>query len=190
MSIFKQTYHKLSDAELVLLYQKKQDQRIMNELFKRNQFVIRTACWKYLQKEDCKDVASDVFEKFIKQIRKEIPRDIGAWIYTVSRNTCLHQVRKKSKIFKVELKEEDSELLSPEYTSLHKEELLICLEEAIKKLGDKQKRCIELFYLKGFSYEDLAKETKEPLKKIKSCLQNGRRNIKIYIDKNLKTKRK
>lgn len=184
MSIFNKTYQNTPDADLVLLYNKKQNQRVMNELFRRYHYVIRTVCWKYLKKEDCKDVASEVFEKFLKQIRQEVPKNIGGWIYTVSRNACLHKLRKNGKVIEIDIEHLSNETFDS--SNDNQEDLLVYLDQAIKQLKDKQKQCIELFYLKEMSYGEISQQTGESLKSVKSCLQNGKRNIQIFIEKNLK----
>lgn len=183
----KNTYRKKSDSELVLLYQKKQDQRIVLEFYQRYQYAIKSVCWKYLKNDDCKDVSSELLEKLMMQFRKEIPQNIGAWVYTVSRNTCLIKLRKENKIQKVELNDFEISHLSTEVSSKEKEALLLCLEKAILNLKVSQKDCIKSFYLKEMSYAEIAKQSDQSIKKIKSCLQNGRRNIKLFIDKNLET---
>jgi RNA polymerase sigma-70 factor (ECF subfamily) len=46
--------------------------------------------------------------------------------------------------------------------------------------------CIELFYLKQKSYKEIEEETQLDLKKVKSHIQNGKRNIKIWMEKHQK----
>jgi len=186
LSILYQTYRNKSDLDLILLYQKKQNRRIMNELFRRNQYLIRTVCWKYLQKDDCEDVASEVFVKLLNQIKKEIPKNISAWIYTVSKNTCLLRIR--NNIITVNIDDIKLESDSNVYSE-NKEVLLIQIEEALEQLKEEQKNCVKLFYLKEMTYDEISKKTKKSIQSVKSCLQNGKRNIQIYIDRNLKKKK-
>jgi len=181
LSIYNEKYKKLNDIELCLLFQKKKSRRVVNELFRRYNYLIRTVCWKYLGKEDCKDVASEVFEKFLNQLEYKIPNNIGAWLYTVSKNTCLQQLRQNRTVINIDTFEIASELNSD-----NKEELLSFIEQALSKIKPEQKQCIELFYLHELTYEKIVKKTGSSLKSVKSCLQNGRRNILIYINKNLK----
>jgi RNA polymerase sigma-70 factor (ECF subfamily) len=53
---------------------------------------------------------------------------------------------------------------------------------AIQDLKEEQRVCVELFFLKDKSYQDIADETGYPLQKVKSYIQNGKRNLKIFLE--------
>ena len=83
-----------------------------------------------------------------------------------------------------------NETANVEYTStLHqstdneKEVQLQQLEYAVTLLKDEQQTCIDLFYLKKKSYVEVADETGFTMKQVKSYIQNGKRNLKILIEK-------
>ena len=63
-----------------------------------------------------------------------------------------------------------------------KEVQLNLLEQAITKLKDEQRQCIELFYLEQKSYQEIVSELKMDIKKVKSAIQNGKRNLKINLE--------
>ena len=65
-----------------------------------------------------------------------------------------------------------------------KESQLKNLEEAIKKLKDEQQQCIDLFYLKEKTYDEVADLTGYETKKVKSYIQNGKRNLKNILTEN------
>ena len=58
------------------------------------------------------------------------------------------------------------------------------LEKAIEELNEDQKKCIELFYLKEKSYNEIVDITGYTLNEVKSFIQNGKRNLKIKLEKN------
>ena len=62
------------------------------------------------------------------------------------------------------------------------EDDLVKLEKCIDKLQDEQKVCVELFFLKKIPYQSIANKTGFELKKIKSYIQNGKRNLKICME--------
>ena len=64
-----------------------------------------------------------------------------------------------------------------------KEVKLQQLEEGITKLNSEQKICVELFYLQNKSYVEVAEITGYELNQVKSYIQNGKRNLKIYLEK-------
>jgi RNA polymerase sigma-70 factor (ECF subfamily) len=63
------------------------------------------------------------------------------------------------------------------------EELLKGLEEGILLLNTEQRTCIDLFYIKQMSYKNIATKTGYTLLQIKSHIQNGKRNLKIFLEK-------
>ncbi len=58
------------------------------------------------------------------------------------------------------------------------------LEKAISELNEDQRRCIDLFYLKDKSYNEIAELTGYTLNEVKSFIQNGKRNLKIKLERN------
>ncbi|HEY6956802.1 MAG TPA: sigma factor-like helix-turn-helix DNA-binding protein, partial [Flavisolibacter sp.] len=60
------------------------------------------------------------------------------------------------------------------------------LEEAIRELSEEQRQCVILFYLKKNSYNQISEKTGFNLMQVKSYIQNGKRNLKIIIDKKMK----
>ena len=64
-----------------------------------------------------------------------------------------------------------------------KEEHLDKLESCLEKLKKEQKESIQLFYLQGLSYQEIDKKVSWGLKKVKSYIQNGKRNLKICLEK-------
>ena len=43
--------------------------------------------------------------------------------------------------------------------------------------------CVRLFYLEDKSYREVAEATGFDLGKVKSAIQNGKRNLKLYLEK-------
>jgi RNA polymerase sigma-70 factor (ECF subfamily) len=60
------------------------------------------------------------------------------------------------------------------------------LEEAIQELSEEQKLCVNLFYLQKKSYQQITDRTGFTLMQVKSYIQNGKRNLKIILEKKLK----
>jgi RNA polymerase sigma-70 factor (ECF subfamily) len=58
------------------------------------------------------------------------------------------------------------------------------LKNCISLIKQEQKLCVELFYLQSKSYVEIAQITGFSLKEVKSFLQNGKRNLKICMEKN------
>ena len=63
-----------------------------------------------------------------------------------------------------------------------KEQKLSILEEVIPLLKDDQRICIEMFYLKEMSYQQISDQLKMTLMQVKSAIQNGKRNLKLRLE--------
>lgn len=67
-----------------------------------------------------------------------------------------------------------------------KDELLLKdLTEALKHLHPEQQTCIRMFYLEKKSYQSIAIETGYSLLQVKSYIQNGKRNLRLLLEKKL-----
>ena len=57
------------------------------------------------------------------------------------------------------------------------------LKKCIDSLSSEQKQCIQLFYYKEKCYKEISDITKYNIKKVKSYIQNGKRNLKNCMEK-------
>jgi RNA polymerase sigma-70 factor (ECF subfamily) len=64
-----------------------------------------------------------------------------------------------------------------------KEQLLQWMGESLGELGKEQKLCVILFYLERKSYQEIASSTGYTLMQVKSHIQNGKRNLKLLMEK-------
>ncbi len=56
------------------------------------------------------------------------------------------------------------------------------LEECIERLKEEQRTCIRLFFYEGYSYRQISGKLGIDETKVKSYIQNGKRNLKICIE--------
>lgn len=80
------------------------------------------------------------------------------------------------------LSEEENEL---KWTHLEKEYTLETLSASLQELNEEQKSCVILFYLEKKSYQEIAGQTGFSLMQVKSYIQNGKRNLKLLLEKKL-----
>ena len=64
------------------------------------------------------------------------------------------------------------------------EQDLETLRKCIEQLKSEQKECVSLFYLEEKCYQEISDELSFELNKVKSFIQNGKRNLKICMEKN------
>lgn len=184
---FRQKTSLLSDIELVSEFRKSGDLTIVSDLFGRYTSMIYGVCLKYLRDRDvAKDAAMQVFEKLPSALQNHEISNFKSWLYVTSRNVCLMQIRAgKGK----RMEEIGDSLMESEYM-LHQEsepELeddLTRLEKCIQTLVDEQKTCVRMMYLEEKCYKDISELTGFDMNKVKSYIQNGKRNLKICMEKN------
>ena len=68
-------------------------------------------------------------------------------------------------------------------SAIEKEANLNAMENCIETLPTEQKQTIKLFYLNEKCYKEIAETTAIDINKVRSFIQNGRRNLKICMDK-------
>lgn len=187
MRILKGISSKTSDRELLDKFSNTGDMEYLAELFSRYAHLIFAVSLKYLKsKEDAEDMSIRLFEVLSVKIPNQDIINIGGWIHTVTRNECLMQIRSKSREKQRELIFAESvENDYPEHHNIEtdNEESLRKLEDCINSLVKEQKKCIELFYMQEKCYKEIANLTGYELKKVKSYLQNGKRNLVNCMNK-------
>lgn len=182
----------LTDLELIALYINADDKEALGILFERHSMLAFGVSMKYLKDEDeSKDAVMQVFEKLMVDLKKHKVENFRAWLHTVVKNHCLMYLRSHSakeqrfedvQNYLSESVESDSQL----HLAIEKEEKLSSLEIAMTHLNEQQKKCIHLFYLNEKSYEEVATETGYSMNEVKSFIQNGKRNLKILMEKKVK----
>ena len=180
----------LADQDLIARYRETGDSAFVGELFERYSLQIYGICKRYLKdEEETKDAAMEVFEYLLQELRKYEIKTFKSWLARATSNFCLMRIRKKRSLEarEEEFKKNEAEVVesNPEPhlpNEMSEKELeLQKLEAAIEDLKDEQKACVELFFLKGKSYDEVAELTGYSYKQVKSHIQNGKRNLKIRL---------
>lgn len=143
---------------------------------------------KYLKNEEAaKDAVQQIFLKVIGELNRYKVQYFKSWLYMIAKNHCLMQLRNKSHnvVANAELNIRTEEETAFQ-RQLEKEKLLLLLEVSLEQLNDEQRRCITLFYLEKKSYQQISAQTGFSLSQVKSFIQNGKRNLKLLVEKKLK----
>jgi len=146
-------------------------------------------CMKYLKVRDrARDAVMDIFEQLPEKIQKHEIRNFKSWLHVLTRNHCLMILR--SAAYRREQHAEEISEWHMESASIKHHENgqgmesdLNALKKCIEKLKSEQKACVSMFFLEERSYREIASQTEYDLKKVKSHIQNGRRNLKICMEK-------
>ena len=180
----------LSDADIINLYKKLGDGEVLTPLFDRYIHLVFGVCLKYLKnKEEAKDAAMEIMESLMNKLLQHEINNFPSWLHTVSRNYCLMRIRNRKEDLFIEIDKRKSEQFVMEtdedlHQKIEDEEQFYEMGKAIASLNKKQRQCIRLFYLENRSYNEIANETGYSLKKVKSHIQNGKRNLRIYLIEN------
>ncbi|MBO0930016.1 RNA polymerase sigma factor [Fibrella aquatilis] len=184
-----------ADADFVSAYKATGDLDVLGELYERHIDLVYAVCFKYLRDEaDSKDAVMQLFEQLIVDLRRHEVINFKSWLHSVARNHCLMHLRKQRVRVggdgDMDLIDDDRpthEVLAvwpdEDEAALDLERHLSRLPAALGQLPDPQRVCIDLFYLQQKSYADVADLTGFDLKQVKSYLQNGRRNLKLILQK-------
>ncbi len=182
-----------TDAELIAAYKQSGDLALLGELYERYTHIVYGICMKYLQdSEDAKDAVMQIFEKLITDLQVHNVENFKSWLAVLSRNYCLMWLREAKHLPHNGFSEDFSENGVENQGFLHHnredndEETEIALqhlEEGIHHLPPEQKLCVELFFFENKSYKEICESTGYDLNKVKSYIQNGKRNLKIFVEK-------
>jgi RNA polymerase sigma-70 factor (ECF subfamily) len=193
MNYFKPTYKATitakTDLEIIRLYKESSDTNLVGELYNRYHHIVFGVALKYLQDaEKAEDALLEVFNHLFEQLLKYKIDEFKSWLLTVTRNHCLKIIKSDARVipfepvhenlFPIDFMENETGL-----DLMYKREKQIeLLEEALKKLKPEQNQCIRMFYLEDKSYQDIAEHTGYALKKVKSYIQNGKRNLQLIME--------
>lgn len=180
-------YKELTDQELLDRFYLSKDNQWLGFLLERYTLLLLGVCIKYLRnEEEARDCVQQVFLKAIDELQKYKIHHLKAWIYLVAKNQCLMKLRSQKGKRQVEL--EDEEYPSPyENTDagshVEKDRILTLLESGIGQLNPEQKQCVTLFYLERKSYQEISAISGFTNLQVKSHIQNGKRNLRLFIEK-------
>lgn len=179
----------LSDQELIERYKKKRDQKYLAELFGRYTHLIMGVCMKFLKNEEAaKDGVMALYESLAEKLLVNKVDNFGGWLYVVAKNYSIGVIRKQAKIDEDQnrlIEHMEFELNERPYLEHSLEKQLVVLEKCIEELNKEQGTCVSLFYFKKKSYREVTNLTGLALKKVKSHIQNGKRNLKHCIESSI-----
>ena len=178
----------VSDDQLLLKeYQASGDLEVLGQLYGRYMHLVYGVCLKYLKDEEAsKDAVMQIFEQLIGKLKIHQVSNFKSWLYMLARNYCLMELRSSNKHEVVHMEDEFMEKEAFVHLDVEdsRENTLTVMEKCMEKLPPEQKDTIKLFYLEQKCYRDVADITGYDLNKVKSYIQNGKRNLKICIEKN------
>ncbi|RYY31562.1 MAG: sigma-70 family RNA polymerase sigma factor [Chitinophagaceae bacterium] len=178
----------ISDQELLDNFYRDRNNNWLGVLFQRYTLLLLGVGMKYLKnEEEAKDSVQQIFLKAITELHKYKVEYFKSWLYMVAKNHCLMKLRDRQHMVITEIS--DNVAASPEDNniSLHleKNRRLELMNESLAELSKEQQLCVTLFYLEKKSYQQITDETGFSVMQVKSYIQNGKRNLKLLLEKKL-----
>jgi len=174
-----------SDEELIASYKKTGNKDFIAELYDRYAQHLFGFCMKYLKDEElAKDVVAEVFYKLFDDLIRFDIKKFRAWFLRVTYNACMDkliELKKSYSFVDVNLIENIAIENESEENDLPND---LSVEMGLASLKVEQRICIEQFYFKRKTYQEISLDTDYPINKVKSYIQNGKRNLESYFREN------
>jgi RNA polymerase sigma factor (sigma-70 family) len=180
----------LTDQELLEKFYADRDNHWIGIVLQRYTLLLFGVSMKYLKNEtEAQDAVQQIFLKAITELNKYKVEYFKSWLYMVCKNYCLMKIRDRQGKRPTEIRESMVLIAEENNTDylLDKDRVLDVMELTLEELNPEQKDCIKLFYLEKQSYQEIAERTGFSLMQVKSYIQNGKRNLKILLEKKLRT---
>ena len=180
----------MEDKELLAKYRSTKDQKYISQLYKRYMHLVFGSAMKYYKNEsDAEDAVMDIYEKIVVKTLTSDVTYFKSWLFTVTRNHCLEKLRKigthaPKRAQAENMFYEDSFHPDSYDVGKQKDEQVNVLHDCISQLEAMQKTCVDLFYFKKLAYAEIAEQLNLKMGQVRSRIQNGRRNLKICLEKN------
>lgn len=177
----------LDDATLLLRYKSTGSLDALGMLYSRYMHLVYGVCLNYFKEEEAsKDAVMQIFEELIVKLKIHEVQNFKSWLHVLTRNHCLMALRKLAKNNTVSI--DDTFVENTDFVHLDiddtKERQLTVMEKCMETLTEEQRKSVDLFYLQEKCYKEVAELTGYEMVKVKSYIQNGKRNLKICIEKN------
>lgn len=175
-----------TDEQLVLAYQQKGDQQHLAVLFLRYSDLVYGTALKYLKDaEQAKDAVMNIYHELVQKLKTHEVEHFRGWLYVLTKNHCLMWLRKHKKGTIIEFQPAFMQSAEDMHLDdlLAKEQQFRQLENCIEALQKHQQNAIRLFYLEGKCYNEITEITGYDWDRVRSLIQNGRRNLKTCMDK-------
>jgi RNA polymerase sigma factor (sigma-70 family) len=185
-------YQHITDTELLENFYRDKNNQWLGILLQRYTLLLFGVCMKYLKnEEEAKDGVQQVFLKAIAELQKYRVEYFKSWVYMVAKNHCLMKLRDRQGKTAVQLPEQaiaPEEDMESRERHLNKDRMLDMMTTSMDELNKEQKLCVTLFYLDKKSYQEIVDNTGYTMMQVKSHIQNGKRNLKILMERKLNNK--
>jgi RNA polymerase sigma-70 factor (ECF subfamily) len=174
------------DSDLLTLLQRRDHNAVLEALMNRyGQKVLNLA---YSMVRD-RDLAEDLAQVSFVKIWQALPRfdgraTLSTWLYTITRNTCLSELRKRGRTLSLDsLGGNDEEeggaenLFADDTDPIGAAGAAYDTQQLLATLPENYRQVVTLFYLEDCSVEEVATMLEMPTNTVKSLLHRGRKRL-------------
>lgn len=174
------------DQTLIAAYRQSADLKVVATLYQRYLDLLYGVCLKYLgEPEAAKDSVMDIFEELSRKLLIHEVAQFKGWLYTLAKNHCLMKLRSagrtRTQTFDPELVQTEDDWHLKD--RMEKEDQFDRLSTCMETLPPDQKTVITLFYLQDKCYKEIETLTGMEWNKVRSHIQNGRRNLRLCMQR-------
>ena len=178
----------LTDQELIAAYKKSSEMNFLGTLYLRYMDLVFGVCLKYFKDaEKAKDAVMDIYLELCSKLLHHEVENFKPWLHVVARNHCLMQLRSPKNLKVGEFNAnfmQSQQTTHLENEALENEAYFIQLEQCMETLPEDQQQSIRWCYLQKKCYNEIAVITGYEWNKVRSYIQNGKRNLKQCLEAN------
>lgn len=161
--------------------------RSLGILYERYMPMVYGVCVKILKDSGkAEDAVMAIYEELVRKVKDHQIESFRGWLYVLARNYCLMEWRKAQRkptdhhapedMVRYDAVEPVFEYELPQGSN--------SLERCLAELVERQRTCVQWFYYEDKSYKEIADMMAEDLGKVRSYIQNGKRNLRLCMEKN------
>lgn len=179
-----------TDGVLLQKYRESRDMEALGILYDRYLDMVFGVCLKYFKDStESEDATMAIFEHIVQKLLTHEVNNFKSWLYVVTKNYCLQALRKRAAPPEKALTELYAGDVMHSLQMEHPDDSAIFqnpengLMDCLNKLPARQRKTIELFYFESRSYREIAGILSVNRDKVRSYMQNGRRNLRNCMEK-------
>ena len=131
---------------------------------------------------DAEDIAQTVFINAFECLDNlKDPCRLGAWLRSITIHRCINHLQRRPPVVNIEEVDEFQGSNSTPQTQLETKELREQVMAAVGRLSKVQRETVTLFYISGYSQQDIAAIQEVPLGTIKRRLHDARLKLKTEM---------
>ena len=133
--------------------------------------------------DEAKDIAQDAFLRAFRRLDDFRPeRPFARWLFVIARNASLDTIRRRRRAVALAAESDDRVFeLGPEDVALRNDEAAR-IHVALEALPAKYRNVLELYYLSGLRYREIALALEIPIGTVKTYISRAKARLRIELD--------